>query len=61
MKANRAQPLTFLADANDIFALPAWVRTPLQTTDGHLLQLARSNNAVLATLDKGIPGALLIP
>jgi predicted nucleic acid-binding protein len=61
MKANRAQPLTFLSDANDISALPAWVRSPAQTTDGHLLQLAKANGADLATLDAGIPGAFLIP
>jgi predicted nucleic acid-binding protein len=61
MKVNRAQPLTFLSDGNDISALPAWVETPAQTTDGHLLQLANANGAVLATLDAGIPGAFLIP
>jgi predicted nucleic acid-binding protein len=61
MKANRAQPLTFLPDANDISALPAWAKSPAQTTDGHLLQLASANGAVLATLDEGIPGAYLIP
>ncbi len=31
------------------------------TTDGHLLQLAAAWGARLATLDTGIPGALLIP
>ena len=61
MKANRAQPLTFLSDANDISALPAWVNSPAQTTDGHLLQLASANGAVLATLDEGITEAFLIP
>jgi predicted nucleic acid-binding protein len=61
MKSNLAQPLTFLSDANDISALPAWVTSPAQTTDGHLLQLASANGAVLATLDEGIPGAFLIP
>ena len=40
MKANATQPLTFLSDANDISALPAWVKSPAQTTDGHLVQLA---------------------
>ena len=60
MKANSTQPLTFLADGNEISALPAWVKTPAHTTDGHLAELARTNNAVLATLDKGIPGAFLI-
>jgi uncharacterized protein len=61
MKANEAQPLTFLQDGNDISLLPPWAKNPAQTTDGHLVQLAKSNGAVLATLDKGIPGAHLIP
>ena len=61
MKGNRAQPLTFIADGNDISALPGWVKSPAQTTDGYLLQLAKENGAVLAKLDEGIPGAHLIP
>lgn len=61
LKSRSAMPLVFLADADDISTLPAWVKTPAQTTDGHLLQLAKSNGAVLATLDQGIPGAFLIP
>lgn len=52
---------TFLLDGNDISMLPAWTKTPKQTTDGHLLQLASANGAVLAALDAGIPGAFLIP
>ena len=61
MKVNAAQPLTFLSDGIDISALPEWVKSPVQTTDGHLVQLASANGAVLATLDEGIPGAFLIP
>ena len=61
MKTNRAQALTFLPDGNDISALPGWVKFPAQTTDGHLLQLAGNNGAVLATFDQAIPGAFLIP
>jgi uncharacterized protein len=61
LKAWRALPLGFIPDGNDISHLPSWVTTPKQTTDGHLLQLAIANGAVLATLDKGIPGAFLIP
>lgn len=61
MKSNDSQPLTFLSDANDISALPEWAKSPAQTTDGHLVQLASTNGAVLATLDEGIPGAFLIP
>jgi predicted nucleic acid-binding protein len=61
LKSNSTMPLDFLSDGDDISALPVWVKTPAQTTDGHLAQLARTHNAVLATLDKGIPGAYLIP
>jgi hypothetical protein len=61
LKTNSSLALTFLPDGNDISSLPAWVKTPRQTTDGHLVQLASVNAAVLATLDEGIPGAYLIP
>jgi hypothetical protein len=53
--------LAFIPDDRDISHLPAWVKTSKQTTDGHLLQLAAANGAVLATLDERIPGAYLIP
>jgi predicted nucleic acid-binding protein len=61
LKGESKLQLTFLPDGNDISLLPAWVKTPKQTTDGHLVQLASANGAVLATLDAGIPGAFLIP
>jgi hypothetical protein len=61
LKTKNKIRLTFLIDSVDIAQLPAWVKTPKQTTDGHLMQLASANGAVLATLDKGIPGAYLIP
>jgi predicted nucleic acid-binding protein len=61
LKTNSRLALTLLPDGNDISSLPAWVKSPKQTTDGHLVQLANANGAVLATLDKGIPGAFLIP
>jgi uncharacterized protein len=50
-----------ISDDHDISHLPRWVRTPKQTTDGHLAELARANEAVLATLDRRIPGAFVIP
>ncbi|WP_420239429.1 TA system VapC family ribonuclease toxin [Telmatobacter bradus] len=52
---------TFLEDAHDITHLPAWVQFSAQTTDGHLLALAESHDAQLATLDARLPGAFLIP
>jgi hypothetical protein len=60
LKAWRALPLEFIPDGNDISFLPKWTKSPAQTTDGHLLQLASANGAVLATLDVGIPKAFLI-
>jgi len=61
LKKHGMLTFTFLTDGNDISLLPTWVKTPKQTTDGHLVQLAKANGAVLATLDGGIPGAFLIP
>src|SRR5216684_3401467 len=43
---------TFIPDDHDIPHLPTWVKTPKQTTDGHLAQLAKAHRAVLATLDR---------
>lgn len=61
LKTTDHLPFSFLSDTHDITHLPAWVKSPRQTTDGHLLQLAISNKALLATLDENIPGAYLIP
>jgi hypothetical protein len=52
---------TFIADDHDLSHMPSWVITVKQTTDGHLVQLARAKGASLATLDKKIPGAFQIP
>jgi uncharacterized protein len=61
LKSNGALKLTFIDDDQDASNLPAWVSTAKQTTDGHLIQLAASKGAMLATLDRGIPKAFLIP
>jgi uncharacterized protein len=61
LKKNEVYPFTFLSDDHDILQLPRWVKSPKQITDGHLVELARANGAVLATLDEKIPGAYLIP
>jgi predicted nucleic acid-binding protein len=54
-------PFVFFDDGLDANHLPAWVARSKQVTDGHLLQLAKHHAATFATLDEGIPGALLIP
>lgn len=61
LKRWQAFPLDFIPDASDLASFPVWVKSPLQVTDGHLCQLAIANNALLATLDQGIPGSCLIP
>lgn len=61
LKANAEFRFEFVPDANDVSRLPAWVTASRQTTDGHLAELANAHGAVLATLDKNIPGAYFIP
>ena len=51
----------FLPDDQTSTDWPDWCRGAARTTDAHLLALARAHQAELATLDKGIPGALCIP
>jgi predicted nucleic acid-binding protein len=61
VKLDGAFKFTFLMDDLDATRLPGWVKTPKQTTDGHLAALAKANDATFATLDRSIPGAFLIP
>lgn len=61
LKKRKAANFTFIADGHGVSDLPEWVKMPRQITDGHLVELAKANGAVLATLDERIPGALLIP
>jgi uncharacterized protein len=60
LKESVSARFTFIND-HDVSHLPSWVKTARQITDGHLAQLAKANGAVLATLDRKIPGAFLIP
>lgn len=39
---------------------PDWCATASHTTDAHLLLLAQRHGLALATLDSGIPGAMLL-
>jgi len=61
LKSSGQIGFVFVADDVDASRLPGWVKTPKQVTDGHLVQLANANGAVLATLDRGVPGAFPIP
>ncbi len=55
------QKMLFIPDHIPARRLPAWVRKSDQTTDGYLLALAKVHGGHLATLDRFIPGAVLIP
>lgn len=61
LKQSARYPFLFFADHHDAAHLPDWVETARQATDGHLIQLALEQGAQLATLDRGIPDAYLIP
>jgi len=52
---------SFLPDNLPSAGFPAWCASASRTTDAHLLALAKKNGAELATLDTGIPGAILVP
>ncbi len=60
VKSSSRWPVEFLADDQEIANLPVWVKSPAQTTDGHLVQLAKAHGCVLATFDARIPEAHLI-
>src|SRR5688572_26847921 len=61
LKSSSDYDFRFIKDGNDISKLPVWVKLSKHTTDGHLAQLAKSNRAILATLDESIPDSYLIP
>ena len=61
LKTGNSPKFTFIPDDHDVSHIPACVKTAKQTTDGHLVQLARAKGSILATLDERIPGAFLIP
>jgi predicted nucleic acid-binding protein len=60
LKDARASLFSFISDDHDISHLPAWVKTPNQSADGHLVELAAANGAILTTLDERIPGSYRI-
>jgi predicted nucleic acid-binding protein len=61
LKTGNSLKFTFITDDQDVSHLPAWVKTAKQTTGGHLVRLAKAEGAILATLDRSLAGAFLIP
>lgn len=60
-RANRRRVVVRLPDDHGASDLPQWVKAGRQITDGHLAGLAVRHGVRLATLDNGIPGAVVIP
>jgi len=60
-RKDRMRTVCIFPDDRSASDLPRWVKGARQVTDGHLLGLAQSHGALLATLDEGIPSAFLIP
>jgi predicted nucleic acid-binding protein len=61
LKSSSCIPFDLIPDSLGADQLPNYVIGAKHVTDGHLLELARAFSMQLATLDKGIPGAYLIP
>jgi predicted nucleic acid-binding protein len=51
----------FISDDQRGTNLPIWCKGAARTTDAHLLALAKRHGAELATLDKEIPEAFVVP
>lgn len=61
LNADERVRFDFISDDQGADRLPLWVTKSKETTDGHLVELAKAHGAELATLDEGIPDAFLIP
>jgi predicted nucleic acid-binding protein len=61
LRASTRPPFLRLTDDLGSDSLPSWADTPAATTDGHLSVLAVRRDALLVTLDEGIPDSMLIP
>ncbi|MCP5520735.1 MAG: VapC toxin family PIN domain ribonuclease [Verrucomicrobiales bacterium] len=61
LKESSRIPFDLIPDSLGADRLPSYVSAVKQVTDGHLLALAADASMRLATLDKGIPGAYVIP
>lgn len=61
LKDSSRIPFDLIPDSLGADRLPSYVLGARQVTNGHLLELAKEFSMQLATLDKGVPGAYLIP
>lgn len=61
LKESSRVPFDLIPDELGANRLPVYAMGAKHVTDGHLLELAGEHSMGLATLDKGIPGAHIIP
>lgn len=61
LKKTERLNFAFVPDDQEVAALPGWVKSARQITDGHLAGLAEAHGLKLVTLDRGIRGAFVIP
>ncbi len=61
LKESSRIPFNLISDSLGADRLPSYVLGAKQVTDGHLLELAKEASLKLATLDKGVIGAFMIP
>jgi predicted nucleic acid-binding protein len=61
LKASSPISVQLIPDSLGADRLPSYIVGARQVTDGHLLELAQESSMHLATLDRGIPGAFVIP
>lgn len=61
LKNSSRIPFDLISDSLGADHLPPYALGAKQVTDGHLLALAKEFSMQLATMDKSIPGAYLIP
>jgi predicted nucleic acid-binding protein len=60
LKSSSKVRFELISDDLGVAQLPAFVKSPQSITDGHLVELARKHSIRLVTLDRGIPGSLVI-
>ncbi|MFM7107270.1 MAG: TA system VapC family ribonuclease toxin [Planctomycetaceae bacterium] len=60
-RGNRTRTVVQFPDDRSAIDLPRWAKSARAVTDAHLSGLAERHGGRLATLDAGIPKALVIP
>jgi predicted nucleic acid-binding protein len=60
LKSSSKVRFELISDDVGAAQLPSFVKSPQSVTDGHLVELAQKHSIQFVTLDRGIPGSLVI-